>query len=81
MTRGAILVLAVLGLAACDDGGFFDPDTPDMRPDKVARLQAPFFDLRVFEFTPQTAPNMQCVFVAGDQKGGVFCFAKPEKAE
>ncbi len=72
-----LVCVAALALAACGEAGsYFDPNTAQLRNDKVGRLEATGEDLRVYEFTPQTAPEMQCVFVAGDQKGGLSCFAK-----
>lgn len=31
-------------------------------------------DLKVYEFRPQTDPNVQCVFVVGWRKGGLDCW-------
>ena len=72
-----ILSLAALAiLTACDDGGMFDPDTQTIRADKVWRMNATGVDVRVYEFTPQTAPGKQCVFAAGERKAGLVCFDK-----
>jgi len=50
-----------------------------MNSDSVTRLSAAGGDLRIYEFTPQTSPYMQCIFVAGsDGKGGTFCFEKKD---
>ena len=71
-----VAALTAIGLSACEDGGYFDPDTKKMKSDSVSRLEAQGFDLRVYEFTPQTAPHKQCVFVAGERKAGLVCFDK-----
>ncbi len=70
------IVSAVFYLKAqwFDDGSFLTTST--IRSDKVSRLAAAGNDLRVYEFTPQSAPYMQCVFVSGDNKGDVDCFKK-----
>ena len=69
----AIPVVLFLGLAACEDGSYFDPSTKQMKSDAVSRLEATGEDLRVYEFTPRSAPEMKCVFVAGNSKGGLQC--------
>ena len=33
-------------------------------------------DPSVLEFTPKSAPHMQCIYVAGYQAGGTSCFPK-----
>lgn len=70
----------LLALAACEDGSYFDHDTKQLRSDKVGRLETAGEDMRVYEFTPQTMPGTQCVFVAGDQKGGLYCKDKTATA-
>ena len=70
------MLVILLGLFGCDKGSMLNPDTRTVEPDEVRRLEAPGFDLRVYEFTPETSPHMQCVFVAGDSKGGLNCFPK-----
>ena len=73
----ALLVVALgLSLAACEDGSYLDMDTKQLKSDKVGRIEAQGTDLRVYEFTPQTDAGMQCVFVAGKQKGGLYCWEK-----
>lgn len=57
-----------------DDGSVFTTST--ISSDKVSRLAAAGGDLRIYEFTPQTAKHMQCVFIAGENKGSTFCFKK-----
>ena len=73
-----IILITFIGLAltACDDGGMLDINTPQAKSDAVSRLEATGFDLRIYEFTPQTAAGMQCIFVAGNQKAGLNCFPK-----
>lgn len=70
------LAVIAIGLMSCEDGGYFSSDTKQGKSDDVMRLEAAGEDLRVYEFTPQTAPNKQCIFVAGTQKGGLVCFDK-----
>ncbi|MCL8384133.1 hypothetical protein [Xanthobacter aminoxidans] len=78
MKRFLIAALAVAGLtlAGCEDGSYFNANTKQLKSDKVGRLEASGDDLRVYEFTPQSDPTKQCVFVAGDKKGGLVCFDK-----
>jgi len=57
-----------------DDGNVFTTTT--ISADKVSRLASAGGDMRLYEFTPQTAPHMQCIFIAGDSKGSTFCFEK-----
>lgn len=76
-----LVALSALVLAGCGEaGGYFNSDTKQLRNDKVGRLEAMGTDLRVYEFTPQSAPNKQCIFVAGDKKGGLTCFDKAPAA-
>lgn len=76
-TTGTIALLgATLLLAACEDGGYFNPNTTQLKSDKVARIEATGEDLRLYEFTPQTNAKKQCVFVAGESKGGLWCWDK-----
>lgn len=83
--KKTIIILAALSalvLAGCDEaGGYFNSSTKQLTNDKVGRLEATGTDLRVYEFTPQTAPNKQCIFVAGEKKGGLVCFDKPPAAK
>lgn len=75
-----IIALAAIGLAlaGCEDGDYFNSNTVQMKSEHVGRLEAVGFDLSVYEFTPQSAPWMQCVFTAGENKGGLFCFPKKQ---
>jgi hypothetical protein len=59
-------------LAGCDSGSVFNAE--QMHTDATTRIESAGWDMRVYEFTPRTAPNMQCVFVAGNRKGGLTCF-------
>lgn len=76
MKKLLMIPVLALTLAACESGSYFDPNTKQTTADAVARMEATGNDLRIYEFTPQTAPNMQCVFVAGAQKAGLVCFPK-----
>ena len=72
-----LAAIAALALAGCGEAGsYFNHNTAQLNNDKVGRLEAMGTDLRVYEFTPQTAPNKQCIFVAGEKKGGLACFDK-----
>lgn len=73
-TLCALLIL--LSLTACEEGSYFNNNTTQLKSDKVGRLESTGEDLRVYEFTPQTAPNIQCIFVVGKSKGGLTCFPK-----
>jgi hypothetical protein len=72
----ALLSSAALMLAACEDGSYFNKNTVQLKSDKVGRVEAQGEDIRVYEFTPQTNANKQCVFVAGENKGGLVCWDK-----
>ena len=67
----------VLALDGCDRGSVFNG--LQGHPDATMRLEAAGWDLRVYEFTPQTARDMTCVFVAGHRKAGLDCFPKERK--
>ena len=71
----ALLLWSWIDVYFLEDGSVFT--TLSREGDAVMRLEATGEDLRVYEFTPNTAPNKQCVFVAGGEgKGGLFCFDK-----
>lgn len=72
MTVGLMCLL--VALAGCDSGSVFNAE--QMHTDATTRIESAGWDMRVYEFTPRTAPNMQCVFVAGTRKGGLACFGK-----
>ncbi len=74
-----MIAIAFLGfaLSGCDNGSVFN--TKQLIPDDVSRVEATGFDLRLYEFTPRTSPNKQCLFIAGDRKGGLTCFDKEAK--
>ena len=57
-----------------DEGSYLTTET--IKPDHAFRLQTTGEDLRVYEFTPKSAPHMQCVLVAGTNKGDNTCFPK-----
>lgn len=57
-----------------DEGSFLTTET--MVPDSAVRIQTTGDDLRLYEFTPKTLPNWQCIFVAGTNKGDTFCVEK-----
>ena len=72
-----VAALLVIGLAACaEEGSYWDTNTKQMGSDKVGRLETVGIDMRVYEFTPQTSPNIQCVFVGAAEKGGLQCWPK-----
>lgn len=78
MSGMKIVAAALVGvlLAGCEQGSYFNSETEQLRSDRVGRLEAVGEDLRVYEFTPQTDSTRQCVFVAGDKKGGLWCWQK-----
>jgi len=73
-----VVIMALWSLADIylfEDGSILTSSTRSS--DVVTRLEAQGEDLRVYEFTPETSPHKQCVFVAGNEgKGGLFCFNK-----
>lgn len=69
--KPALLILALL-LAGCTE---YDPNAPTFRFDAVSPHEGTRYGLRIFEFTPQTATHMKCVYVSGDG-GGLSCFPK-----
>ncbi|MEZ8167927.1 MULTISPECIES: hypothetical protein [unclassified Vibrio] len=74
--KANFIVIALFGflLTGCDKGSMFN--TKQLNPDDVSRIEAAGTDLRLYEFTPVTAPSKQCLFVAGERKGGLTCFDK-----
>ena len=75
-TFAAVAVLASLFLMGCEDGSYFDPNTKQIKSDFVSRIEADGTDMRVYEVTPRSAPNKQCVFGAATNKGGLVCWDK-----
>ncbi len=78
---GASMLIFLLCVSGCsyissEAGGYSDPNTKLLIPDAAGRLEAAGNDLRVYEFTPQTAQNKQCIFVAAGRKAGLVCFDK-----
>ena len=79
ITKALFMVSALLilgGLVACEEGSYFDPNTKQIKSDYVSRLEATGTDFRIYEFTPRSAPHIQCVIVAGESKGGLQCWGK-----
>lgn len=80
-----VLALVLTGGIAWIKAQWFDPGnyltTKSFDPDNVWRLEAAGKDLRVYEFTPRTAPYMKCLFVAGTNKGANPCFLRKEALE
>lgn len=72
----AVGTLLIVGLLSCEQGSYFDSSTKQIKSDYVSRLEATGTDLRIYEFTPRSAPHIQCVFVAGERKGGLQCWGK-----
>ncbi|MCG9557643.1 hypothetical protein [Vibrio kanaloae] len=71
-----VIAIAFLGfaLSGCDNGSEFN--TKQLIPDDVSKVEALGIDLLLYEFTPRTSPNKQCLFVEGHKKGGLTCFDK-----
>ena len=76
LTRKVVLCSLVIGLVGCDQGSYFNKDTVQKTSDAVSRIEAAGEDLRVYEFTPQTMPDYQCIFVSGEKKGSLQCIKK-----
>lgn len=72
----SLLVILIAVWFFMDEGWIFNTKT--ISTDATVRIKAAGLDLRGYEFTPESAPYMQCVFVAGTQKSGLFCFEKRE---
>lgn len=70
----SILIALLVALTGCDKGSVFNGE--QITADRTTRLEMAGLDGRVYEFTPKTADHMQCVFVAGHRKGGLYCFEK-----
>lgn len=58
-----------------DEGSYLTTET--IEPDFAVRIQTTGDDLRLYGYTPPTMQHMQCVFVAGTNKGDNSCFLKP----
>ena len=69
----ALLTMSFL-MTACDQGNIFNGE--QLLTDSTTRLETSGPDAIVYEFTPKTAPNMQCIFLSASSKGGLFCFKK-----
>lgn len=76
--KKVLLGVMLIGLAGCEDGSYFNPNTQQLKSDAVARVTATGEDFRVYEFTPQTADYKQCIFASASQKAGLVCFDKVE---
>jgi hypothetical protein len=71
-----IFVIALFGffLTGCEQGSVFN--SKPLIPDDVSRIETAGWDARIYEFTPNKAPNTLCIFVAGENKAGLSCFDK-----
>ncbi len=77
MKRLLLIPILLIGLTACgEDGSYWSTDTIQLESDAVGRLEAQGNDLRIYEFTPQTDPTRQCIFVTGNSKAGLTCWEK-----
>jgi len=75
----AALLVSGCSFISSEAGGYLDPNTKQVVPDAAGRLEAAGSDLRIYEFTPQSADNIQCVIFTGGRKGGISCFEKTAK--
>jgi hypothetical protein len=75
----AIALASAITLTGCDKGSVFN--APQAHTDYTSRIESAGWDMRVYEFTPQTSPNTQCVMVVGTQLGGLDCFPKEKTHE
>tara|TARA_R110000851_G_scaffold11354_1_gene39878 strand:- start:2475 stop:2705 length:231 start_codon:yes stop_codon:yes gene_type:complete len=76
MKKLLLIPFLLLAVTACDNGSMFDQDTITLQADTAWRMSAAGTDVRIYEFTPRTAPHKQCVFAAAESKAGLVCFAK-----
>lgn len=78
MNKALTLLATFFFITACDQGNIFNG--VQLKTDSTTRLETSGPDAIVYEFTPKTAPNMQCIFLSASSKGGLVCFKK-EKIE
>ena len=72
----ALVTYSMFAAEFLDEGSYLTTKT--IKPDSAVRLQTTGEDLRIYEYTPVTMPWMQCVLVAGTNKGDNDCFQKRE---
>ena len=51
-----------------------------VEPDVKYNLETAGYNVRVYEFTPLTDPGATCVMSFTNEKMGMFCFPKTDKA-
>lgn len=51
-------------------------DWEEKAVDSYYNLSVYGFDARAYEWTPNSNPNMTCVFIASNENSGVGCFKK-----
>jgi hypothetical protein len=49
-------------------------------PDVKYNLETEGYNVRVYEFTPLTDPGATCIMTFTNEKMGMYCFPKTEKA-
>jgi len=80
IVAGVFVIAVLVGVLWWVKATFFEAGaalaTKYRDPDAAMRLNVQGTDLRVYEFTPQKAPNVRCIFVAGTNKGSLFCMKK-----
>ncbi len=69
-----VLLSGLFLFVGCDKGSIFNSE--QMHPDFTTRIESAGWDLRVYEFTPNSSTTTQCIFVAGTNKAGLQCFDK-----
>lgn len=64
-----VMMLAAAALGGCKDDR-------DEQPEATTRLETRGIDTDIYEFTPKSAPYMQCIFASRSDRAGLFCFEK-----
>lgn len=52
----------------------------DVEPDVKYNIETEGYNVRVYEFTPLSDPGSTCIMTFTNEKMGMFCFNKSEKA-
>ena len=51
-----------------------------VKPDAQYSVETEGFNVRIYEFTPLTDPGSLCIMSFTNERMGVYCFAKSDKA-
>lgn len=78
-----LAIIAVGGIAAYIKASFFESGsylvTEGVEVEHSYRLKVSGTDLRVYEWTPKTAPHTTCIFTSGEHKASLECLPKETK--